>query len=153
MEICDVMSSNASMGSKESEANYKHVHVRSATWAVPQPWIYSRNDDLKSWHLTQRQWERTILAWRNTQQTKAIHLREQGHSQGEWKIVPNSHSGSLRTTLTHLANVERAAVPKSGEVVKARVKSLTGAQRSQQRKLIAILGICEYGGCKQHTCR
>lgn len=31
MEICDVMSSNASMGSKESEANYKHVHVRSAT--------------------------------------------------------------------------------------------------------------------------
>lgn len=49
------------------------------------------------------------------------------------KLSQISHSGSLRTTLTHFAYVERVAVPKSREIVKVQVKSLIGPERSQQR--------------------
>ena len=99
------------------------------------------NEKEQSWHVEIHSKQKLFIS------------ESRGTHKVNGKLSQIPHSGSLRTTLTHLANVERVAVPKPRGVVKAGVKSLTGAQRSQQRNLIAVLGTCEYRGCKQHTWR
>lgn len=69
------------------------------------------------------------------------------------KLCQSLTSGSLKTTLSHLDNVERVAVPKPGEVAKVPAKSFRGGQKSRQRNIIAVLGTCEHRGCEQHTWR